>query len=119
MKYTVIVLSGQEAASNTDILQGTRLQTVPGPGVLEFELQSSDSDATNNYTASIQLPSGDTPLNAARVPAGAATGLAGVIDEREALKLRFQVQGGGHTVFSCIEAGSAELSWRVVFKGMA
>lgn len=111
----MIVLSAQEAASNTDILQGTRLQTVPSAGFLSFELQASDNDATNQYTASIQLPGGDTPLNATRVPCGNSTGLAGVIDDRTALKLRFQVKGGGHTVFSCIESGSAELSWRVTF----
>ncbi len=111
----VIVLSGQEAASNTDILQGTRLQTVPANGYLSFELQSSDNDATNNYTATIQLPDNSNPLNLTRVPGGASTGLAGVIDDREALKTRFKIGQGGHCTFSCVEAGSAELSWRVIF----
>ena len=41
-----IILSGQEAADNTDILQGTRLQTVPRDGILTFELQAADNDAT-------------------------------------------------------------------------
>jgi len=108
-------LSGQEAATNTDILQGTRLQTVPSNGILSFELQSSDNDATNNYTVSIELPSGGIPLNGTRVPCGNSTGLAGVIDDRTAMKLRFRIQQGGHCTFSCVEAGSAELSWRVVF----
>lgn len=110
-----IILSGQEAASNTDILQGTRLQTVPGPGVLTFELQASDNDATNNYTASVQLPGGDTPMNATRIPCGNSTGLAGVLDERTNLTASFGVAGGGHTVFSCTETGDAELTWRVTF----
>ena len=56
-----IILSGQEAADNSDILQGTRLQTVPAGGFLTFELQASDNDATNNYTVSVQMPGGDTP----------------------------------------------------------
>ena len=110
-----IILSGQEAASNTDILQGTRLQTVPGPGFLLFELQASDNDATNNYTASIQLPGGDTPMNATRIPCGNSTGLAGVLDERTKLAARFRVGGGGHTVFSVAETGDAEVTWRVTF----
>ena len=57
-----IILSSQESATNADILQGTRLQTVPAGGVLTFELQSADNDATNNYTVSVQMPGGDTPL---------------------------------------------------------
>jgi len=111
----IIVVSGQEAATNTDILQGSRLQTVPSNGTLTFELQASDNDATNNFTASIQLPSGDTPLNATRIPCGNSTGLAGVIDERVDLQATFAIGQGGHCVFSCIEAGSAEFTWRVTF----
>lgn len=111
----VIVLSAQEAASNTDILQGTRLQTVPANGFLSFEAQSSDNDATNNYTITVQLPDNSNPISAALVPGGAATGLAGILDDREALKARFRIAQGGHCTFSCTEAGSAELTWRVIF----
>lgn len=110
-----IIVSGQEVASNTDILQGTRLQTVPSNGLLTFELQASDNDATNNYTASIELPSGDTPMNDVRIPCGNSTGLAGVIDSRTDLQASFRVGQGGHSTLSCIEAGSAELTWRVTF----
>ena len=66
----VIVLSDIASASDTDILQGTRLQTVPAGGFMTFELQANENDATNGYTASIQMPNGDTPLNTVRVPAG-------------------------------------------------
>ena len=110
-----IILSGQEAASNTDILQGTRLQTVSAGGFLTFELQASDNDATNNYTVSIQMPGGDTPMNATRAPCGNTTGLAGVIDERTNLRATFPIRQGGHAVFSCTETGDAELTWRVTF----
>ncbi len=113
-----IIISGQEAASNTDILQGTRLQSMPAGGTVTFELQSSDNDATNNYTVSIQMPGGDTPMNAVRIPCGNSTGLAGVIDERTNLTATFLIQQGGHCVFSCVEAGSAELSWRITFNAL-
>lgn len=115
MRKNPIILSGQEAATNTDILQGTRLQTVPANGMLTFELQASDNDATNNYTVSVQLPGGDTPMNATRIPCGNATGLAGVIDERTNLTASFFVSQGGHCVFSTAETGDAELSWRVTY----
>ena len=110
-----IILSGQEAASNTDILQGTRLQTVARGGFLTFELQASDNDATNNYTVSVQMPGGDTPMNATRIPCGNTAGLAGVIDERTNLTATFPIAQGGHAVFSCAETGDAELSWRVTY----
>ncbi len=112
----IIVLSGQEAASNTDILQGTRLQTVPATGYLSFELGASDNAAANNYTVSIQMPNGDTPLNGTLVPQGGPTaGVPGVIDERLALRLRFRIAQGGHCVFSTVETGDTEMTWRVTY----
>lgn len=111
----VIILSGQESASNTDILQGTRLQTVPARGILSFELQCSDNVAANNYVVSIQMPNGDTPMNATLIPGGVTAGLAGVIDERMALRTRFRINQGGHCVFSCTETGDTELTWRVTY----
>ncbi len=111
----VIILSGQEAATNADILQGTRLQTVPQGGILTFELQASDNDATNNYVTSIQLPSGDTPLDGVNIPCGDTAGLAGVINENDKLMASFGVAQGGHTVFSCVETGDSELTWRVTY----
>ncbi len=111
-----IILSGQEAASNTDILQGTRLQTVPATGVLIFEMCASDNVAANNFTVSIQMPGGDTPMNGTLVPGGATAGLAGVLDNRNYLLASFVIQQGGHCVFSCTETGDTELTWRVTYK---
>lgn len=110
-----IILSGQASATTADILQGTRLQTVAAGGFLTFELQASDNDATNNYTVSIQMPGGDTPMNATRIPCGNSTGLAGVIDDRTDLQATFPIAQGGHCVFSCTETGDAELTWRVTY----
>lgn len=110
-----IILSSQEAATNTDILQGTRLQTVPAGGFLTFELQASDNDATNNFTVSVQMPNGDTPLNGVRVPCGNTSGLAGVIDERTNLRATFAIAQGGHAVFSATKTGDAELTWRITY----
>lgn len=109
----MIIVSGQEASTNTDILQGTRLQTI-GPGTLTVNVQASDNVAANNYTVSLQLASGQTPMNAVRVPAGAAVGLAGVLDDREMLSTRFIIGETGHVVFSCIEVGDTEITWEVI-----
>ena len=110
-----IILSGLEGATNADILQGTRLQTVPAGGVLTFELQGSLNDATHGYTVSVQMPNGDTPLNNVRAP-GCNPALDGVIDERQNLTVSFPINQGGHCVFSCTQNGSlAYLTWRVTY----
>ena len=108
-----IILSSSEADTNADILQGTRLQTVPAGGILTFELQA-DNNTSDNYTVSVQMPNGDTPLNNVRVP-GCNPALAGVIDERTNLTVSFPIMQGGHCVFSCVESGSAVLTWRVTY----
>lgn len=109
-----IVLSDTEFATNTDILQGTRLQTVPAGGILTFELQALTNDASNNFAVSIQMPNGDTPLNNVKVP-GCNPALAGVIDERQNLTVSFPIMQGGHCVFSATETGACTLAWRVTY----
>jgi hypothetical protein len=109
-----IILSSLEAATNSDILQGTRLQTVPAGGVLTFELQSDKNDTTNNYVVSVQMPNGDTPMNSCRIP-GTSVEDIGIIDERQNLTVSFPIMQGGHCVFSCTETGTANLAWRVTY----
>ena len=109
-----IILSSTEAASNSDILQGTRLQTVPAGGVLTFELQAQYNNDTDNCVVSVQMPNGDTPLNNVRVP-GCNPALAGVIDERQNLTVSFPINQGGHCVFSVTETGGNSLAWRVTY----
>jgi len=109
-----IILSSLESATNSDILQGTRLQTVPSGGILTFELQAGSATASNFFTVSVQMPNGDTPLNAVRVP-GAPEARDGVIDERTNLTVSFPITQGGHCVFSCEETGTTALAWRVTY----
>ncbi len=108
----IIVVTGQEAATSTDLLQGTRLQTVPKNGILTFELSADLNAAANNYVSTIQLPNGDTPLNGVLVPASAVVGM---IDDRNKMQVRFPTGQGGHVVFSCTETGTAVFTWRVTF----
>ena len=108
----VIVLSDVEAATNTDILQGTRLQTVPAGGFLTFEMQSSDNTVDNYHEVSIQMPNGDTPLNSVRIPDG-VTSFA--LNNNDKTQITLPIQQGGHTVFSTVETGTANLTWRVSY----
>ena len=110
-----IILSDVEFATNADILQGTRLQTVPAGGVLTFELQSIANSASNNFAVSIQMPNGDTPLNNVFV-SGAPEARDGIIDERTNLNVSLPISQGGHCVFSTTETGSGgTLAWRVTY----
>jgi len=109
-----IIISATESGSNADILQGTRLQTVPAGGVLTFELQGASATSTNHYTVSVQMPNGDTPLNNVLVPA-CNPALEGVIDERQNLTVSFPIMQGGHCVFSATETGTTEFTWRVTY----
>lgn len=109
-----IILSSLESASNSDILQGTRLQTVPAGGMLTFELQATLNDSSHNYTVSVQMPNGDTPLNNVRVP-GTTPVDTGIIDERQNLTVSFPIMQGGHCVFSCVETGDTSMAWRVTY----
>lgn len=113
---SIIVLSGQVTATTADVLQGTRLQTVPANGILEFELQAADADATNNATASIQLPSGATPVNGTLIPGNGTAGTAGLLDDRTSLKLRFRIGQGGHCVFGITETGTTTVTYRITFR---
>lgn len=108
----VIVLSSTESATNTDILQGTRLQTVPSGGFLTFEMQSNENTSTDNVEVSIQMPNGDTPLNGVRIPKGETSNALNINDKTQ---ITLPIAQGGHTVFSVTETGNSALVWRVSY----
>lgn len=114
---TIITVTGLEAATSSDVLQATRLQTVPSNGILLVEFLAGDNDATNFFISSLQLPSGGTPFTGMRVPGAATANLAGTMDERLSYKGAFKIQQGGHAVLDFTEAGTAVVFWRVTFKG--
>ena len=111
----MIMLSDRVTATTADLLQGTRLQTVPSGGVMTFQLLADLADATNNFTATIQLPNGDTPLNAVMVP-GVNPSLAGVLDNDQLLQVSFNIAQGGHAVVTLTETGAAICSYRIIYR---
>lgn len=103
-----------EAATNTDILAGTRLTAIPYVGVVTFDIISQFNDATNFYTVTIQLPGGDTPVDTQRVPA-VNPALAGILDERMLARFVFPSgPSGGHFNIAVTETGTAVCTWRFV-----
>lgn len=102
-------------ATNTDVLNGTRLNAIPYNGLITFEFQASLADATNNWVLTIQLPGGDVPLDSQIVP-GNNPSLGGVLDERTLLRMTFPATQGGHFTVSLTEAGTAIAIWRAVLR---
>lgn len=109
-----IIESGFIAGTNADLLTATRLQTAPADGVLLFQVQASDNNATDNYKIDLQMPDSDVPMVAQDVPMGPTAGL-GTLDDRTMLQYLTRIGKGGRVVFGLTETGDAECTWRVVF----
>lgn len=102
-------------ATDTDILNGTRLNSIPYNGTITLDFLASLSDATNRYTLTIQEPSGDVPVDGQHVP-GSNPSLGGVLDERQLVRFTFRASQGGHFTISLTESGTAICTWRAVLR---
>jgi len=115
---STIIVDGVITATNTSVLTGTRLLTV-GPGLLIVEFAADLNNATNNFTASLQLPDGTNPFSDISVP-GTNPALGGVLDERTKFQAIYKIsailKGVGHVVLAFTETGAAIMYWRVTHK---
>lgn len=111
-----IMIMGNEAASNTNLLAGTRLETIPaGAGSLHFRCSADLNVAANNWALTIELPLGTIPVDGQRVPAN-GDGTAGVLDERTLLQWTWPAIPGGRFILSVVETGTAVFSWMAVLR---
>lgn len=101
------------SATNTDLLSGGRLNSIPYNGKLTLEFLANLADATNYWTLTIQKPDGDVPIDAQLVPGGNPS-LAGVLDDRQLLRMTFNATQGGHFTVSLTESGTAICMYRAV-----
>ncbi len=106
-----ILITGNEVASNTNLLTGTRLETIPaGARFLHFRCSANLNDATNRYVMTIELPLGTIPVDAQEVPAN-GDGASGVLDERTLLQWTWPALPGGRFIISVVETGAAVFTW--------
>ncbi len=114
----MIYLTGFEAASNTDILNDTRLSSIPYGGQLTIQALANLNNATNRFTITIQLPDGKVPVDGQRVSAGQEVegALGGQLDSRLLDQWTFPAAQGGHFTVSFTETGTAVVTWRVVLR---
>ncbi len=103
-------------ASDTDVLNGTRLNAIPYNGTLVIQFCSNLANATNSYAATIQLPNGDVPVDSQIVACGLSVEnvLGGQLDTRFLTEFRFPATQGGHFILGFAETGAAILVWRAV-----
>jgi len=106
----MILITGQEAASNTDLLANSRLTSIPYAGRLQFRCSANLADATNSYALTIELPDGRIPVDSQLV-FGVNPSLAGVLDDRTLMQFEFGAMFGGHFIISVVETGAAIFTW--------
>ncbi len=112
----MIYLTGVEAATNTDILNNTRLSSIPFVGMLTIQCLANLNNSTNRMAITIQLPGGDVPVDSQFVSAGQEVegALGGQLDDRLLDQWSFPSGLGGHFTISFTETGAAVVTWRVV-----
>ena len=108
-----ILLTGQEAAANTNLLQNTRLETIPGGSrALIFRCSADVSNPTNAMALTIELPSGVIPVDGQQVLADAGNTI-GALDERTLMQWSWYATPGGRFIISVVDLnGTATVfSW--------
>lgn len=106
-----ILLTGLEAATNTNVLANSRLETIPaGATFLTFRCSANLGDATNSYALTIELPNGLIPVDGQQVPAN-GDGATGVLDERTLMQWTWPAIPGGRFIVSVAETGTALFFW--------
>ena len=113
----MIYLTGVEAATNADLLDNTRLTSIPHSGNLTIQAQANLNNATNRFVITIQLPDGKVPVDAQFLNAGQeGDALGGQLDQRYLTQWTFPAPQGGHFTISLTETGTAIASWRIVLR---
>lgn len=115
----MIYLSGVEAASNADLLNGSRLSSIPYSGaMLTFLCMANLNNATNRFSLTIQLPDGSVPVDGQPVLAGQEVegALGGQLDSRHLMQFSFKAPQGGHFTISFTETGTALVTWAAVLR---
>jgi len=115
----MIYLGATIVASDADILNNTRLSSIPySGGVLTVLAQANLNNATNGYTITIQLPDGSVPVDAQPVLAGKEVegALGGQLDSSHMMRFDFPAPQGGHFTIAFTESGTAIATWAAVLR---
>jgi len=98
------------SATTADVLAApSRLAAIPYNGMLIIEMQAQQSDGTNQFAVTIQLPDGSTPLEGVVIPDGAVDGALNADDK---YVVSVPATAGGHILITATESGTAILMMR-------
>ncbi len=111
----MIYESSLVSATNADLLAGGRLNAIPYGGTLTLQFLADLGDVTNNYVLTIQLPSGEVPVDGQVVPSSSA-GTDMNLKTDELLMFSFQAGQGGHFTVSLTENGTATCAFVAVLR---
>lgn len=103
------------SATNADLLAGGRLNAIPYGGTLTLQFLADLGDITNNYVLTIQLPSGEVPVDGQVVPAS-ASGVDMDLKSDQLLQFSFSAGQGGHFTVSLTENGTATCAFVAVLR---
>lgn len=113
----MIYLRSTVVATVADLLNNTRLSSIPYNGQIIIQAQANLGNATNNFTITIQLPNGEVPVDSQQVAAGdEVDALGGQLDSRYLDMWQFPAPQGGHFTISLTETGTAICTTRVVLR---
>lgn len=102
-------------ATNTDVLSGGRLNAIPYNGKLTLRFLADLGTSAARYVLTLQLPTGDVPVDAQVVPASSSAADM-VMDDRELLQFTFDAFQGGHFVVSLTETGTAVCAFQAILR---
>lgn len=114
----IIIENGFGSSDISDVLNSTRLQTIPSNGVLTIEAIASVVSASNLVRITIQWPNGENPCSANVVFAGLNGDLA--MDTRTKFMISHPItpdKSGGHVVLAFDVEGTNSFIWRATFVG--
>lgn len=109
-------------ATTSDILKApSRLSAIPFDGELTIEVSATDCDASNNATLTVQLPSGEVPMDDQEIPAswGDGTSTAAMLHDDTETVLIFDASQGGHFNLSTTVTGTCTLLVRATLSDAA
>lgn len=101
------------SATNNDVLEApSRLAAIPYNGTLTLEMAATVCTSTNNMAVTIQLPSGEVPMDGQVVPANGYDTTNEVLHNDSETVFTFPASQGGHFTIDVVEQGTATLILR-------
>jgi len=95
-----------EATDQDVLIAPSRLAAIPYGGILILEFQAANNTLTAFWAVTVQMPNGDVPLDAVRIPEGVTDGALNADDKYQ---ISVPATQGGHILVAAVETGTSVL----------